>query len=68
MFETMFSWALMKRRSHTRYLRNRFAIDPSAALALPGVLMLCEFWIGELLMFSASLLPSPAVALAEWRK
>ena len=34
------------------------------ALALPGVLMLCEFWIGELLMFSASLLPSPAVALA----
>ena len=34
------------------------------AIALPGVLMLCEFWIGELLMFSASLLPHPAVALS----
>ena len=34
------------------------------ALALPGVLMLCEFWVGELLIFSASLLAAPAVALA----
>lgn len=33
-------------------------------LALPGVLFLAEFWVGELLVFCAALLPSPAVGLS----
>ncbi len=33
-------------------------------LAIPGVLMLSEYWVGEGLTFAASMLPSPQVALS----
>lgn len=33
-------------------------------LALPGVLFLAEFWVGELLVFAAALLPQPAAVLS----
>ena len=33
-------------------------------LALPGVLFLAEFWVGELLVFAAALLPHPAAVLS----
>ena len=33
-------------------------------LALPGVLFMAEFWVGEFLVFTAALLPSPAVGLS----
>ena len=32
-------------------------------IALPGVLFLAEFWVGEFLVFTAALLPQPAVGL-----
>ena len=34
------------------------------ALALPGVAMLSEYWIGEIIMLAAARLPSPQVALS----
>ena len=33
-------------------------------IALPGVLFLAEFWVGEFLVFTAALLPQPAVGLS----
>ena len=33
-------------------------------IALPGVLFLAEFWVGELLVFLAALLPHPTVGLS----
>ena len=53
MIETMVSWALLRRRTHPRYLRSRLATDPSAARfsqlgvraswlpCLPGLLPCC---------------------------
>ena len=48
-------------------LRVREACSGWAAylrLALPGVLFLAEFWVGELLVFAAALLPQPAAVLS----
>jgi MATE family multidrug resistance protein len=33
-------------------------------IALPGVLFLAEFWVGEFLVFCAAMLPNPAVGLS----
>ena len=47
-----------------RYSPHAWPPPADLRLALPGVLFLAEFWVGELLVFAAALLPHPAAVLS----